>query len=109
MRFFLIFITLIWKNEKQGKMSIMVIHSLKYGEEDDSQRLKQILQMRTKDQDLIQEAIGLIKKTNSLEYARSLGNKLIKEAWEEVDNILPDNQGKKKLKLLAEFCISRNV
>lgn len=43
-------------------MSIMVIHSLKNSLEKDRNRLREILQMRTKEQDLIQEAIGLIKK-----------------------------------------------
>lgn len=90
-------------------MSIMVIHSLKYGTPNDSNRLKEILEMKTKDQKLIQEAISLIKKTNSLNYAKDLGNKLISQAWEDIKNLLPDNQGKKKLNLLAEFCMSRNI
>jgi len=87
----------------------MVIHSLKNGEENDRKRLREILQMRTKEPKLIQEAIELIKKTHSLEYAKDLGNNLIKDAWREVDKILPDNQGKTKLKLLAEYCMSRNL
>ena len=90
-------------------MSIIVIHSLKNGEKCDSARLREILLMKTKDKMLIQEAIALIKKSNSLEYAKLLGNKLIKEAWDDVEKILPANQGKTKLRLLAEFCMSRNV
>ena len=90
-------------------MSIMVIHSLKNGLEKDRNRLREILLMRTKEQNLIQEAIGLIKKTGSLEYARDVGNKMIKDAWEGIDEILPESQGKKKIKLLAEYCMSRNI
>lgn len=90
-------------------MSIMVVHSLKNGTKDDSKRLREILEMRTKDPKLIEEAISLIKKTNSLVYARDLGNKLISNAWEDINSLLPNNQGKKKLKLLAEFCMSRNI
>ena len=90
-------------------MSIMVIHSLKNAEENDRKRLREILQMKTKEEHLIQEAIGLIQKTNSFEYARNLGNKLIEEAWNDINKELPDNQGKKKLKLLGEFCMSRNL
>lgn len=87
----------------------MVIHSLKHGAPIDSNRLKEILEMKTKDQKLIQEAISLIKKTNSLNYAKDIGNKLISQAWDEIKDLLPDNQGKKKLNLLAEFCMSRNL
>ena len=90
-------------------MSIMVIHSLSHGNEIDNNRLLEILQLKTKDPKLIEEAITLIKKTNSLKYARELGNKLISQAWNEIEPLLPNNQGKTKLKLLAEFCMGRNL
>ena len=90
-------------------MSIMVIHSLKNAEEGNRKRLLEILQMRTKDQNLIKEAIDLIKKTDSFEYARNVANKLIEDAWKDINTELPNNQGKKKLNLLAQFCISRNI
>lgn len=90
-------------------MSIMVIHSLRVGDEIDSKRLKEILLMKTKDPKLIQEAIELMKKTKSFEYAKNLGNKLIDDAWKDINLELPQGQGKRKLRLLAEFCMHRNI
>jgi len=40
---------------------------------------------------LISEAISLLQETESVEYAKRLAEKLMKEAWEELDKCLPES------------------
>lgn len=90
-------------------MSIMVIHCLNNSGIDDRNRLLKILSMKTEDQILIKEAIEIIRKTDSLNYAKEVGKKLVQEAWQDVKNDLPLNSGTEKIRLLAEFLINRNI
>jgi len=65
--------------------------------------------MKTKDKDLIIEAINLVTKSNSIEYAREVATQLIEEAWNDVVTFIPDSKTKPYLKQLAEFFIDRKV
>jgi len=40
---------------------------------------------------LINEAIALLQETGSVEYSKRLSEKLMKEAWEELDKCLPES------------------
>lgn len=91
----------------EGKITLMVIHSLKNGEKDDSQRLKEILKMKTQDQDLIDEAIKLIQKTGSIDYARGVAEDLIKKAWEGIKDFIPNVKAKAYLKAFSQSVINR--
>ncbi len=53
----------------EGKMSLIVIHALNHSENKD--RLFEILKMKTTYQKIIDEAIEIIKASNSLEYAKN--------------------------------------
>lgn len=90
-------------------MSIMVIHSLNNSDKESKNRLLKILAMKTEDPELINEAINILRNSGSLKYAKEMGCRLIKEAWEDVKNDLPDNIGKEKIRLLAEYIMSRNI
>ena len=89
-------------------MSLMVIHSLRNGSEEDAKRLKEILKMKTKDKELIDEAISIMKKNGSINYAINKADTLIKDAWDGVKNYIPNNKFKGYLKALAEFFVNRN-
>ena len=88
-------------------MSIMVIHSLRNSDEKNQKRLIEILSQKTTDPNLIKEAIDIIKSSNSIEHAFKVSEKLIKEAWDLVKDILPENPAKYKLFLLSKYCIFR--
>jgi len=91
----------------EGKMTLMVIHSLNNGEKIDSDKLLEILKLKTLDKGLIDEAIGLIKKTNSIEFSQQVAEKLIKDGWEKIKDYIPNNKSKGALKELAEYFIKR--
>ena len=53
----------------EGKLTIMVLHSL-LGNFETSERLKEILLMKTKDQNLINEAIKIMVDNGSIDYSK---------------------------------------
>jgi len=87
----------------EGKRTLMVVHTLKKASEKDKKRLIEILDMHTKDKKLIKEAIDILKKYDSLNYAKNFAIKMMKETWVEVDKTLPDSEAKKKLRAFVEY------
>ncbi len=91
----------------EGKVTLMVIHALSKATEDDKRRLKEILAMHTKDRALIEEAISILRKYGSIDYAREFAREIIRKSWTNVEPILPDNEHKEKLRALANFLVER--
>jgi len=58
---------------------------------------------------LIKEAIDIMKETGSLEYAHGVAKKLVEDAWKNVEKHLPDGIAKEKLKLFADYLITRKI
>jgi geranylgeranyl pyrophosphate synthase len=93
----------------EGKRSILVIHTLKNATPEDKSRLIEILDMHTKDEALITEALQLLKKYNSIEYGRSISKKLVEDAWAEIDPILEESEAKSTLNDFVKFAIERQI
>jgi len=93
----------------EGKRTLMVIHSFMHGTESNTKRLKDILSLKTHDQQLIREAIALMELTESLQFSRLKAQEILREAWKEVDAALPTSQAKGKLKALTDYMISRSI
>lgn len=93
----------------EGKRTLMVLHVLKAGSPKDKKRLLEILDMHTKDEDVINEAIAIIKKYDSVAYSQKIGRNLVERAWNELEPILNESKAKRKLKMLADFLISRSI
>ena len=104
----------------EGKRSLPVIYTLQVADEKDKERLLEILKMHTFDQDLRDEAIAIMKKHSATNYAKDKARKMVKEAWDEIDKILPEAEGKQKvdeekptakekLKAFACYLIERKI
>ena len=91
----------------EGKRTLMVIHALRNLPANEAERLRQILDMRTSDKRLIMNAIQLIKKAGSIDYARGVSEKLAIEALKILRRCLPESESRRKLEILAEFLIRR--
>jgi len=91
----------------EGKVTLMVIHALSKAGEEDRRRLKEILSMHTRDRRLIEEAISILKRYGSIEYAKEFARRMIQESWADVEGILPDNEYKEKLRALTDFLVER--
>lgn len=93
----------------EGKRSLMVIHALRNASPKDKNRLLTILNMHTRDERSRREAIDIIKKCNSVEYAKSVAERLMRESLNEVDKILRPSRAKAMLMALANYLIERKM
>jgi geranylgeranyl pyrophosphate synthase len=92
----------------EGKRTLMVIHCLAHAKPEDAKRLTEILNMHTRDPTLIQEAIAIMRRTNSLDYAAQRARQIVQDAWSLVAGSFPENEAKQKLRLFAHYLIERN-
>lgn len=92
---------------KEGKRTLMVIHTLRKANEKDKARLLEILNKHTDNIDERQEAIEIIKRYGSVDYAKQVAERIVKKSWEEVEKLLPETQAKEKLKAFADFLVHR--
>lgn len=93
----------------EGKVTLMVIKTLSKANEKDKKRLVEILKMHTTDRNLIKEAIGILNSYGAIEYAKNLEEKLVKDAWKNVDSTIPDSEAKNTLKSMTAFLINREI
>ena len=93
----------------EGKRSLMVIYTLKHANSSDRKRLLEILNMHTTDQALRNEAIEIIKKYGSIEYAKEFARKILKESWAEIDPLLSPSEAKEKIKAFADYLVERDI
>ena len=94
---------------KEGKRTLIVIHTLKKATEEDKKRLTEILNKHTDDMEERREAIEIIQRYNSVEYAKKTAEKIMREAWQEIDKLLPTSSAKDKLYQLVHYLIERKV
>jgi geranylgeranyl diphosphate synthase type 3/geranylgeranyl diphosphate synthase type I len=92
----------------EGKRSLMVIHMLQHATPQDAQRLQHLLSLKTNDSALINEAIELLHRYGSFDFARRKAQELVDEAWREVEPFLHDGEAKQRLKGLANFLVARS-
>lgn len=93
----------------EGKRSLMVIKTMEKADDADKNRLLGILEMKTKDSELKEEAIFILNKYNSIEYSREKAKNIVENAWKNIDKYIPDCDSKIKLKMFSEFVINRKV
>ncbi|MEM2242410.1 MAG: polyprenyl synthetase family protein [Candidatus Bathyarchaeia archaeon] len=93
----------------EGKRTLMVIHTLRVANTKDRERLIEILRMHTTDQKLRDEAIAIMKKYGSIDYAKNFARKIVEESWKNVEKLLPPSDAKEKLNAFAKFLIERKI
>ncbi len=94
---------------KEGKKSLMVIYVLKKATRKDKKRLLEILEKHTEDEKEIREAISILEKYKSIDYAKNKAKNLVKKAWQKVEKFLPQTREKKLLYSFAKFLIERKI
>ena len=93
----------------EGKRTLMVIHALRNAKPSDRRRLLEIINMHTTDQKLRDEAISIIKRYGSIEYAKEFARNMVEESWGEVDELLPPSDAKEKLRAFADYLVEREI
>lgn len=92
----------------EGKITLLVIHALQNASIKDKDRLKNILAMHTSDKEIINEAIAIIDKYGSADYAREKANTLEAEIIGDINEVMPDSSAKKLFLHLVHYLITRN-
>ncbi len=87
----------------------MVIYTLNKASREDRERLIEILSMHTSNQELRDEAIGIMEKYGAIEFAKNYARKLVEESWKEVERLLSPSDAKNKLKSFAQYLIERKI
>jgi len=93
----------------EGKRSLMVIHTVEKAKPSDKKRLLEILDTHTSDQKLRDEAISIIKRYGSIEYAKGFAQNMIEESWKEIDKLLQPSDAKEKLRAFAHYLVERKI
>jgi len=93
----------------EGKLTLMVIHTLQKADPSDREDLKRILSIHTREEAQRIEAIKIIKKYGSIEYARKFAANMVQDGWKEVDQVLLPSEAKENLRMLADYLIQRKI
>ncbi|UCD96105.1 MAG: polyprenyl synthetase family protein [Candidatus Bathyarchaeota archaeon] len=93
----------------EGKTTLIVIHTIQKASPTDRNRLMKILRMHTTDQSLRDEAIAIMKKYAAILYAQNYAQKILKESWNAIDDLLPPSEAKKELRAFADLLVEREL
>lgn len=89
----------------EGKMTLLVVHALSQAGEADTERLITIL--KEEDDQNIPEAVDILEKCGSIQYAWNVAQEDVNQAKSLLD-ILDDSPAKDALILLADFVLERS-
>lgn len=92
---------------REGKTTLMVIHALETATTEDAQRLQEILDAAENTDEEILEAIEIIQRAGSIEYARDVALDLAAEARDHVDTLDLAADPARRLTEFTEFVIER--
>lgn len=93
----------------EGKRTLMVIHAYNNSSKRDADRLLEIISSHPSDEELKREAISILQKSGSMEYASSVAVKLINSAWKKVDKSIQQSAAKDLLREFADYLVERKI
>ena len=97
---------------REGKRTLMVSHAYCKSDkitDQEKERLLEILDLQTEDEALLKEAVDIIFKSGAIEYSEMRAKQMLQDAWAQLETVLPENEGKAKLKQLSDFLINRDL
>lgn len=93
----------------EGKRTLLVIHALNVASVKEKNRLLEILNMHTSNQEYRDEAIRIIEKNGSFDYVKKTARNMVRDSWSLVDQYLSPSNSKTKLKEFAQFLVKRSI
>ena len=90
----------------EGKRTLIALHALTNSP--NARRLLEILEMRTADSALLEEAVALMRDAGSIEYARTYARAIIDEAKTKLERALAPSKARDLLLSMADFFIKRD-
>ena len=91
----------------EGKRTLVVVHALKYLGESDRNRLIEILSSHTKDPAELDEAVAIMNKSGSIDYARNYAENLTSIAKNRLVDMIEPSKSRDLLISMADWFVSR--
>jgi geranylgeranyl pyrophosphate synthase len=93
----------------EGKRSLVVVHTLQIAKPRDRERLIEILDMHITNQELKGEAIRIIEKYDSINYARKFAQNLVVKSWKKASKLLLQSEAKNRINEFVHYLIERKM
>ncbi len=90
----------------EGKRTLVAIHALQHSPDRD--RLLAILSSHETDAEILEEAVDIMRRAGSIEYANDYARDLVVAAKRDLDEALPPSKAKDLLLSMADFFIKRS-
>jgi len=94
---------------KEGKKTLMVLYTLKKANKQEAKESKEILARKDNSVQEIDKVIELLRRYDSIQYAKRKARGLVEAAWQEAGDLIPDSQSKDKLRKFIRFLVERDV
>ncbi len=94
---------------REGKKTLMVIHVAEHAPPEDVARLEALLWAEENTDDEVLEAISIMKRTGSVEYARNVAEQLSTQSKAELESVALDPEPEAKLAAFADFVVERET
>jgi len=94
---------------KEGKRTLIVIHSLSKLGPKKRKRLLQILGSQSSSRKDVAEAIGILESTGSIDYASGVARRLVSKSWGNLGKQLRESRAKETLKGFADYLVERKI
>lgn len=91
----------------EGKRTLVVVHALQNSAPEDRERLIEILSSKEEDPAVLAEAVALMEKSGSIDYARDYALDLTAKAKSNLLEILPPSAQRDILLSMADWFVSR--
>ena len=91
----------------EGKRTLVVVHALQNLDTADRERLVQLLSARTKDAADLDEAVAIMTKSGSIEYARNYAENLTSIAKNRLIDMIEPSPSRDLLISMADWFVSR--
>jgi len=93
----------------EGKITLIVIKTLKKASKEDRTKLVRILQSHTKNKRSIDAAIRVLEKYGAIEDCKEMARSLVESSWKNAEKVIPDGESKDVLEAFANFLIERKL
>ncbi|MES3516068.1 MAG: polyprenyl synthetase family protein [Natronomonas sp.] len=94
---------------REGKKTLPVIHAAANGDPEDVARLESLLWAEENTDEEVLEAIEILRRTDSVEYARGVASELSVEAKGHIDDLDLATEPRRKLEAFADFVVQRDI
>ena len=91
----------------EGKRTLVVVHALQTLEGADRDRLIEILSSKEKDPAVLQEAVDLMEKSGSIDYARTYAENLTSIAKNRLRDMIEPSEARDLLESMADWFVNR--